>query len=147
MKAVVQRVVSASVTVHGEVVGTIGKGMCVFLGVVHTDTEQEAEWLAKKIAGLRIFSNDEGKMSFDIVEAAGECLVVSQFTLAASCDRGRRPDFGCAAEPGKAQVLYELFVEILEKSLGRRPATGRFRAPMHVSLINDGPVTFVVESK
>jgi len=147
MKAVIQRVQKASVTVDHEIVGSIERGMCIFLGVLDTDTEEDAVWLAKKIASLRIFPDVQGKMSQDIFEISGQCLVVSQFTLAASCMSGKRPDFTRAAGKERAKELYEKFLHILEKELGKAPETGRFQAKMQVLLVNDGPVTFIIESK
>lgn len=147
MKAVIQRVLEASVTVDEEIVGSIEKGMCIFLGILDTDDVEDAEWLAKKITSLRIFPDVQGKMNSDIFTISGQCLVVSQFTLAASCCNGKRPDFTKAAEKGRAKELYELFLKELEKEMGKPPATGRFQAKMKVSLINDGPATFIIESK
>jgi D-tyrosyl-tRNA(Tyr) deacylase len=146
MKAVVQRVKKASVSVDGETIGAIDHGMCIFVGVLDTDTEDDADWLAKKAATLRIFHDEQGKMSRDIFESKGQCLVVSQFTLVASCMKGKRPDFTRAAEKERAKELYERFLHALEKTLGKAPETGRFQAKMQVSLVNDGPVTFIIES-
>lgn len=147
MKAVIQRVQEASVRVDHEIVGSIGRGMCIFLGVVEGDTAEDAEWLAKKIASLRIFTDAQGKMSQDIFSISGRCLVVSQFTLAASCMNGKRPDFTNAASSARAKELYETFLHVLETELGAPPERGRFQSMMQVSLVNDGPVTFIIESK
>ncbi len=145
MRACVQRVRRASVTVAGEVCGQIGQGMLVLLGVAQDDTEADARWLAKKIAGLRIFEDSQEKMNRSLADVGGAMLIVSQFTLLGDCRRGRRPDFTAAAPPELAERLYQLFVETVAQ--GNIPvATGRFRQQMDVELINDGPVTLVVES-
>ncbi|MCE5268844.1 MAG: D-tyrosyl-tRNA(Tyr) deacylase [Planctomycetaceae bacterium] len=146
MLACVQRVRHASVTVAGEVCGRIDTGMLVLLGVAQQDTEAEAEWLAAKIAGLRVFEDDEGKMNLSLADVRGSMLVVSQFTLLGDCRRGRRPDFTAAAPPEVAERLYEVFVHAVAKQ-GVPVATGRFRQHMDVELLNDGPVTLIVESK
>jgi len=146
MRAVVQRVSESSVTVDGEVVGSIGPGLMVLLGVTHEDTEKEADYLADKIINLRIFSDDAGKMNRSLRDTEGEMLVVSQFTLYGDCRKGRRPSFIQAAGPDKGNALYEYFVKKVRDN-GVATATGRFGAMMDVSLINDGPVTLIVESK
>jgi len=146
MRAVVQRVSESSVTVDGEVVGSIGPGLMVLLGVTHEDTEKEADYLADKIINLRIFSDDAGKMNRSLLDTEGEMLVVSQFTLYGDCRKGRRPSFIQAAGPDKGNALYEYFVKKVRDN-GVATATGRFGAMMDVSLINDGPVTLIVESK
>lgn len=145
MRAVIQRVSSARVVVAGETVGAIEQGLLVLLGVTHTDTESEARWLAEKIAGLRIFQDDDGKMNRDVAEVGGKVLVVSQFTLYGECQKGRRPSFIDAARPEQAEPLYESFVNAF-KAVGIRTATGRFGAMMQVELINDGPVTIIIDS-
>lgn len=146
MRAVVQRVRESAVTVNGEVVGKIGAGLNVLLGVAEDDVEKDADFLADKIANLRIFEDDAGKMNLSLLQAGGEMLVVSQFTLLGDCRKGRRPSFVKAAGPEKANELYEYFVgKVREKGVGVQ--TGRFRAMMDVSLVNDGPVTLIVESK
>jgi len=145
MRAVVQRVSRASVTVEGEVVGAIGRGFLVLLGVTHDDVPQDAESLAEKVAGLRVFEDDAGKMNLSLAEAGGACLVVSQFTLYGDCRKGRRPSFVAAAPPEQAERLYGAFVEGL-RSRGVTAATGRFRAHMDVELVNDGPVTLLLDS-
>ena len=145
MRAVLQRVSRASVTIDGEVGGAIGRGLLVLLGVTHADTPEQARWLAEKIAGLRIFPDADGKMNRDVAEAGGSVLVVSQFTLYGSCEKGRRPSFIAAARPEQAIPLYEQFVNGL-KALGLPVATGRFGALMQVELVNDGPVTIIVDS-
>ncbi|OQA46099.1 MAG: D-tyrosyl-tRNA(Tyr) deacylase [Chloroflexi bacterium ADurb.Bin325] len=140
MRAVVQRVSRASVTVDGRVVGEIGQGLLVLVGVTHADTRTEAGWLARKIAGLRIFEDDAGKLNRSLADAEGGVLVVSQFTLYGDARRGRRPDFLAAARPEQAEPLIEYFVEQL-RAAGLPVATGQFRAEMQVALVNDGPVT------
>jgi D-tyrosyl-tRNA(Tyr) deacylase len=146
MRAVVQRVRRARVVIEGEVAGEIGVGLLILLGVAHSDSEAEARWLAEKIALLRIFGDADGKMNRDVTEAGGAVLVVSQFTLYGDCRKGRRPSFIDAAPPTIAVPLYEAFV-IAIKALGVRVETGRFGADMQVELVNDGPVTLIVESK
>jgi D-tyrosyl-tRNA(Tyr) deacylase len=145
MRACVQRVKQAKVTVAGEVTGQIGAGLLVLLGIATTDTDEEAKWLAEKVAGLRIFEDEAGKMNLALAEAGGAMLVVSQFTLLGDCRRGRRPSFVDAAPPEVAERLYEAFVDAV-RSLGIMVATGRFRQHMEVALINDGPVTLIVET-
>ena len=146
MKACVQRVSQASVTVAEEIVGRIERGLVVLLGVGQRDTEADADYLAHKLVELRIFEDDHGKMNRALSEIGGEMLVVSQFTLWADCRKGRRPSFVEAAPPELAERLYEHFVRAIERQ-GIRVATGRFRAHMDVALVNDGPVTLLVESK
>ena len=144
MKAVIQRVTSASVTVEGRIVGEIGRGILILLGVEKGDAEARADWLAEKIINLRIFEDEAGKMNLSLRDISGSLLVVSQFTLAGNCDKGRRPSFDSAAAPEEGRRLYEYFVEAL-KRLGAPVATGIFQADMQVSLVNDGPVTFILE--
>jgi D-aminoacyl-tRNA deacylase len=144
MRLVIQRVKEAKVTVDSQVVGQIKTGMLVFLGVSHHDSQAQADWLVKKIVELRIFEDQEGKMNLSAIDVKSSFLVVSQFTLYGNCDKGRRPSFDEAAEPQKAEELYNYFVESLKKQAPVE--TGRFRAMMDVSLINDGPVTFVLET-
>jgi D-aminoacyl-tRNA deacylase len=146
MKACVQRVREASVTVDAEVVGQIGSGLLVLLGVATEDTEEDARQLAAKIAGLRIFEDDQGKMNLALADVGGAMLVVSQFTLLGDCRKGRRPAFTAAAPPELAEQLYEVFVKRVR--LEQIPvATGRFRAHMHVALVNDGPVTLLLDTR
>jgi D-tyrosyl-tRNA(Tyr) deacylase len=145
MRAVVQRVSRAGVTVDGEVVGAVGRGLLVLLGVAPSDTEAGARWLADKVVGLRIFPDDEGKMNRDVTETGGGVLVVSQFTLYGDCRKGRRPSFVGAAAPELAEPLYEAFVAAV-RAQGVPAATGRFGAMMQVELVNDGPVTLLVDT-
>jgi D-tyrosyl-tRNA(Tyr) deacylase len=146
MRAVVQRVRESSVEVEQELVARIGKGLLVLLGVADQDRPQDAEFLAHKIAHLRIFEDQNGKLNRSLIEVGGEMLVVSQFTLLADCRKGRRPSFVDAAAPDKATELYQCFVERVGQ-LGIPVQTGRFRAVMQVALVNDGPVTLILESR
>ena len=145
MRAVIQRVRSASVSVDEEVVGRIGRGLVVLLGVGLNDTEREAAWLADKTANLRIFEDAEGKMNLSILDIGGQALVVSQFTLYGDARKGRRPSFTDAAPPEKADELYTCFVDHLKKA-EIEVQTGRFRAKMLVSIENDGPVTLILDT-
>jgi D-tyrosyl-tRNA(Tyr) deacylase len=145
MRAVVQRVASARVVMDGDVVGEIGAGFCVLLGVARTDGEAEAERLAGRIARLRIFENDGGRFDRSLLDAGGAALVVSQFTLIADTPRGNRPSFSDAAPPEQAEPLYDSFCAVL-RELGVEVATGRFGARMAVELVNDGPVTIVLDA-
>jgi D-aminoacyl-tRNA deacylase len=144
MKAVIQRVRSASVTVEQDLVARIPHGILVLLGIEKGDDQAKADWLAEKIAGLRIFSDADGKMNLSIAEVGGELLVVSQFTLAGNCAKGKRPSFDTAAPPDEGKRLYEYFVSAA-KNLGLPVQTGIFQADMDVHLVNDGPVTFILE--
>ena len=144
MRVLIQRIRKASVTVSGETVGAAGRGILIFIGVTAGDTRADADWLAKKAAGLRIFEDDEGKMNRSLLELGGEALVVSQFTLYADCRKGRRPGFDAAGDPAEANALYEYFVERLQAEGVAKVATGRFGADMLVSLENDGPATFLL---
>jgi len=146
MRACVQRVRESRVTVAGETVGEINQGLLVLLGVAEGDSENEARALAEKISGLRIFEDEAGKMNLGLAEVEGSMLVVSQFTLLGDCRKGRRPSFTGAAPPELAERLYEFFVgEVRAKGL--RVATGKFRANMQVALINDGPVTLLLDTR
>lgn len=145
MRAIIQRVTRASVEVEGAIVGEIGGGLLVLLGVAKPDTASDADFLAAKIVNLRIFADDAGKMNRSLLDCGGELLVVSQFTLYADCRKGRRPGFDEAAPPEQARALYEHFVVAARRS-GVKAETGVFQAHMAVSLVNDGPVTFLVES-
>jgi D-tyrosyl-tRNA(Tyr) deacylase len=145
MRAVIQRVTESRVTVKDRTTGAIGRGLLVLLGVAGGDTEKDAAFLSEKIVSLRIFEDDAGKMNRSLIENGGEMLVVSQFTLLGDCRKGRRPSFVQAADPETANRLYEYFItKTREKGVGVQ--TGEFRAMMAVSLINDGPVTLIVES-
>ena len=144
MRALLQRVSRASVTVDGRVTGRIGRGFVVLLGVTHADTRAEAEWVAAKIAGLRVFDDEAGKMNRALVDVGGELLVVSQFTLYGDARKGRRPSFSDAAAPERAEPLVDYFVEQLRRA-GFTVATGVFGAHMDVEIHNDGPVTLLVE--
>ena len=144
MKALIQRVKNASVTINGELYSSVGAGMLVLLGVQKSDTAENAEKLAQKLLNLRIFEDENEKMNLSIQDVSGEILVVSQFTLCADCRKGTRPSFDNAAPPETANNLYEDFVKNLKAS-GLKIETGKFRAMMDVSLVNDGPVTFLVE--
>jgi D-aminoacyl-tRNA deacylase len=145
MRVVIQRVRQASVTVGEEVVGAIGPGLLVLLGVTHADTIDNARWLAEKTVGLRIFADDEGKMNRGVADVGGSLLVVSQFTLYGDCSKGRRPSFIGAAPPEIAVPLYEAFIDAV-RALGVPVATGLFGAQMSVELINDGPVTLIIDN-
>jgi D-aminoacyl-tRNA deacylase len=145
MRACVQRVGQAQVTVGGEIVGRIGRGLLVLLGVAAGDNEADARQLADKIVSLRVFDDEAGKMNRSLAEAAGAMLVVSQFTLLGDCRKGRRPSFDAAAPPEVAQTLYEQFVAHV-RAQGIDVATGRFREMMQVELTNDGPVTLLLDS-
>lgn len=145
MRAVVQRVREAKVEVEGRIVGEIGAGFLVLLGVGEEDTAPDGEYLANKIANLRVFPDQKGLMNLSLLDTGGAVLVVSQFTLWGDCRKGRRPSFAHAARPEKAVALYESFMEHL-KALGLRVASGRFQEMMDVHLINDGPVTLLLDS-
>jgi D-tyrosyl-tRNA(Tyr) deacylase len=145
MRAVVQRVSRASVTAAGEVTGEIGPGLVVLLGVRSGDTAKEADYLADKVANLRIFADDHDKMNRSVIDTGGAVLVVSQFTLYGDCRKGRRPSYNEAAPPEPAERLYQYFVASLRKQ-GLSVATGRFQAMMAVELVNDGPVTILLDS-
>lgn len=146
MRAVVQRVSRASVAVGGQIVGQIGTGLLVLLGVAPDDTASDVSWLADKVAGLRVFRDAEGKMNRSVTDVGGAILVVSQFTLYADCSKGRRPSFVGAARPETAIPLYEAFVHEL-RALGIPVQTGAFGADMDVELLNQGPVTLIIDSK
>ena len=146
MKALLQRVDRASVTVGGNVTGSIGKGLCVFLGVADGDTQKDIAWLADKVVNLRIFDDESGKMNRSVIDEKGEILIVSQFTLCGDCKRGRRPSWTDAADPVVANSMYEKFVSEIE-SRGVITATGIFQALMKVDICNDGPVTLMINSR
>ncbi len=146
MKALLQRVTRASVSVASEVVGRIGQGLVVFIGVATGDTEKDAQYLAQKIASLRIFSDEEGRFNLSTLDIKGELLVVSQFTLLANTRKGRRPSFIEAAPPAQAEEIFERFVE-QARATGLRVETGRFQQYMQVEIHNDGPVTILLDSR
>ena len=146
MRAVLTRVTSASVTIDGEVVGSIGKGFLILLGVGPNDTEKECRYLAEKMLGLRIFEDENGKMNLGLEAVGVEVLVVSQFTLYGNCRKGRRPSFAGAAPPALGEELYEKFLEICTE-LGYPPQHGRFGADMQVESVNDGPVTLILDTE
>jgi D-aminoacyl-tRNA deacylase len=145
MRAVIQRVSHAKVTVDGEITGQISRGLLVLLGVSTTDTESDADYLADKITGLRIFEDSDGKMNLSVADIGGAILAVSQFTLYGDARKGRRPSFDSAARPEQAKKLYEYFVEKI-RAAGLKCETGRFQAEMQVELTNDGPVTILLDS-
>ena len=147
MRVVIQRVCEASVRVDGEIVGSISKGLLVFLGITHDDQIEDVSWLAKKTLGLRIFSDTNNVMNLSLLDVDGDVLVVSQFTLHALTKKGNRPSYIEAAKPETALPLYRSFVEQCEKALGKPVATGVFGAMMDVHLHNDGPVTILMDSK
>ena len=146
MKAVIQRVKESSVRAENQIIGQIGFGLLVLLGVAQGDSPSDADYLVNKIANLRIFEDKNGKMNRSLLETGGDMMVVSQFTLLADCRKGRRPSFVEAADPEVAAELYEYFVKQVHR-LGITVATGRFRAMMEVALINEGPVTIILESR
>ena len=147
MKAVLQRVSEASVTIGGIKVAQIGKGLLILLGIEDADTHEDIEWLTAKIVKLRIFGDSNGVMNLSVQETGGDVIVVSQFTLHASTKKGNRPSYIRAAKPDIAIPLYESFVAQLEKELGKKVQTGEFGADMKVALINDGPVTIIIDTK
>jgi len=148
MRAVIQRVSSARVTVEDRVTGEIGRGLLVLLGIAAGDTEADAAWLAAKIAALRIFADAEDRMNLSVRDVGGQVLVVSQFTLLGSVRKGTRPSFNDAAPPSEARMLYQMFISLMSAELGGAPVpTGEFAAMMQVSLVNDGPVTLILDTK
>lgn len=147
MRAVIQRVSEASAKINGEIKSSIGLGFMILLGIEAEDKEEDADWLCKKIAGLRVFSDDEGLMNNDLAQVNGEALVISQFTLHASYKKGNRPSFIKAAKPDQAIPLYEYFVAQLSTVTGKEVKTGEFGADMKVALVNDGPVTIIMDTK
>ncbi len=146
MRAVIQRVREASVSAGGQLIGSIGRGSLVFLGIGKEDTQDDAQYLARKVAQLRIFEDEDRKMNASLKEVNGKILVVSQFTLLGDCTQGRRPSFDNAAQPDVANALYEYFLSKLKEE-GIPIATGRFQEYMAVHLVNDGPVTLIIDSK
>lgn len=146
MKILIQRVKEAKVVVAGETVGKVGKGLLVFLGIHKEDTPEKTGWLVNKLLNLRVFEDDAGKMNLSVKDVGGEVLVVSQFTLYGNCHNGRRPDFIAAMRGPEAEAIYDKFVAEVKAEIGK-VETGSFGAEMEVALINDGPVTFMVEGK
>lgn len=147
MIAVIQRVSEASVTIEAKVAGAIDQGFMVLLGIAHDDTSEDIDWLCKKIVNMRIFSDEEDKMNLSLSDVGGSILLISQFTLHASTKKGNRPSYMQAARPEVAIPLYEQMIEALATALGSPIATGEFGADMKVALVNDGPVTIVMDSK
>lgn len=147
MKTVIQRVKHSSVTIGGELAGSVEQGFMILLGVEQGDTKADADKLIKKIPVLRIFEDENGKMNLSCLDIDGEILVISQFTLCADCSHGRRPSFTKSAPPAEAEMLYEYFVDELKKAGVKKVNTGRFGADMKVELLNDGPVTIILDSK
>ena len=147
MKAVIQRVSEASVTIKGQKVASIQQGLLILIGIEDADTQEDINWLAKKIANLRIFNDSEGVMNLSLLDVNGEAIVVSQFTLHASTKKGNRPSYIQAAKPTIAIPLYEQFVQQFEKEIQKNVQTGEFGADMKVALLNDGPVTIIIDTK
>jgi D-aminoacyl-tRNA deacylase len=147
MIAVIQRVTSASVTIEGKIKSSINKGLLILLGVEDADNQEDIEWLSSKIVNLRIFNDEAGVMNVSILDDGGDMIVVSQFTLHASTRKGNRPSYLKAAKPDIAVPLYEAFVKALELQMGKEVQTGEFGADMKVNLLNDGPVTIIIDTK
>ncbi|MCF8716043.1 D-tyrosyl-tRNA(Tyr) deacylase [Joostella atrarenae] len=147
MKVVIQRVSEASVTIEGQIKSSINNGLLILLGIEDADGKEDIEWLCRKIAGLRIFNDSEGVMNLSLKDVGGDVIVVSQFTLHASTKKGTRPSYIKAAKPTVAIPLYESFIKHLETEIGKEVGTGEFGADMKVSLLNDGPVTIIIDSK
>lgn len=147
MKAVIQRVSKASVTIDAEKVAQIKNGLLIFVGIVNEDTEEDMNWLSKKIVNLRIFNDENQVMNNSLINIKGEAIIVSQFTLQASTKKGNRPSYINAAKPEIAIPLYEAFIKQVENDLGKKVQTGKFGADMEVEILNDGPVTIIIDSK
>jgi D-tyrosyl-tRNA(Tyr) deacylase len=147
MKVVIQRVLEASVTIDGKIVSKINNGLLILLGIIEEDTKEDIDWLTKKIANLRIFNDENDVMNKSLIDISGEAIVVSQFTLHASTKKGNRPSYIKAAKPNIAIPLYKQFINQFEKELSKKVGTGKFGANMKVALINDGPVTIIIDSK
>jgi D-tyrosyl-tRNA(Tyr) deacylase len=147
MRAILQRVTHANCTVDGKITGEIKTGFLVLLGIEDADTEEDLQWLAQKIASMRVFSDDNGLMNKSLADVEGDILLISQFTLFAQTKKGNRPGFTRAAKPGKAIPLYEQMIKVLEELTGKKVATGIFGADMKISLLNDGPVTIIMDTK
>ena len=146
MRMLIQRVKRASVLINGKEKREINKGMCIFIGVTHGDDESKADWLAEKISGLRIFEDENGKTNLSTHDVNGEVLLVSQFSLYASCAKGRRPSFTDAAKPDEAERLYDYFVSRVKSMDFKKVETGEFGADMEVEIINEGPLTFIIDA-
>lgn len=147
MRLVIQRVKSASVKIEGAISGSIDKGLLILVGITHDDAVEDVDWLVNKVVNMRIFSDAEGKMNLSLIDIDGEALVVSQFTLHASTKKGNRPSYVKSARPEVAIPLYELFVDTLSRKRKKEITTGQFGADMQIELINDGPVTIIIDSK
>jgi len=147
MKSVIQRVSKASVTIEGKVVSEIKNGLLILLGIEPADSEEDIEWLSKKIANLRIFNDEKGVMNNSLIDKKGDAIIVSQFTLHANTKKGNRPSYINAAKPEIAIPLYEQFIANFEMQIGKKVGTGEFGADMKVELVNDGPVTIIIDSK
>jgi D-tyrosyl-tRNA(Tyr) deacylase len=147
MRVVIQRVSKASVSIEGVIKGACGSGLLILVGIEEADTQDDIIWLSQKIANLRVFNDAAGKMNLSVKDVNGEMLVISQFTLHASTQKGNRPSYIMAARPEKALPMYNDFVNALQKEIGKNVATGEFGAHMEVSLVNDGPVTIIMDSK
>ncbi|MBT8395006.1 MAG: D-tyrosyl-tRNA(Tyr) deacylase [Bacteroidia bacterium] len=147
MRAVIQRISNSSVTINGKVVASIKQGLLIFLGIINEDMHEDIMWLSKKIGNLRIFADENGVMNNSVLDVDGEVIVVSQFTLHANTKKGNRPSYIKAAKPEIAIPIYENFVDQLESDLGKKVQTGEFGADMKVSLVNDGPVTIIIDTK
>ncbi|AUC16197.1 D-tyrosyl-tRNA(Tyr) deacylase [Tenacibaculum sp. SZ-18] len=147
MKAVIQRVTGASVTIEGEKVANIQSGLLILLGIVSEDSREDIDWLSKKIANLRIFNDENNVMNKSLLDINGDAIIVSQFTLHASTKKGNRPSYILAAKPDTAIPLYKEFVTVFEKQVGKKVQTGQFGADMKVELLNDGPVTIIIDTK
>lgn len=147
MRAVIQRVLNASVTIGGEVTSEIGNGLLILLGIEEADNQEDIDWLAGKISRLRVFDDENGVMNLSIQDTDGEAMIISQFTLHASTKKGNRPSYIKAARPETAIPLYESFIKAMDSNLGKTPKTGVFGAEMQISLVNDGPVTISIDTK
>ncbi len=147
MRAVIQRVSNASVTVEGQIIGEISKGILILLGIENADNTEDIQWLSKKIVNMRIFDDENGVMNKSLIDTKGDALIVSQFTLHASTKKGNRPSYIKSAKPDISIPLYEQFIQQMELDLGKKVATGKFGADMKVSLLNDGPVTILIDTK
>jgi D-tyrosyl-tRNA(Tyr) deacylase len=147
MRAIIQRVQYARITINDKINRSIGSGLCIFLGIENNEAGEDADWLAAKITRLRIFDDGEGKMNLSLQDISGEALVVSQFTLHASTKKGNRPSWIRAADPGLAEPMYEQFVLHLQQHLEKKVVTGEFGAHMNIELLNDGPVTIFIDTK